>query len=305
MRQPSIHITEKALALAIEKVLDTQVIENKNKGSILAIRGTVLELNIDSKKKTISITNSIKLAAAILTSAKAYSLSPRSLYTQTDKLIKKANKIQSSTTEDATLLCNIICSTRKSLKHKGITQIKLDSYEGPIIREITNLANEFCSDFDLTKRSGYIEYIKIALTRMGKFALNRIPSQHSNTCLEYEAILIMQKDKYPDITKAVASRYGEKLFQETGLYDNSNKFPQRYRYFVEAAEIIKHYGIRVEDYINAQFETLAWTKNLVEPSQLVGEKAIARLNKWCYTNNVKVSKEVKNTVDWSKIRKAS
>ena len=56
-------------------------------------------------------------------------------------------------------------------------------------------------------------------------------------------------------------------------------------------------------YIKAQFASFEWRDGVPDPIQMVGDKALERLNKYLYQNNIQVKKNGKK-VNWDKILKA-
>ena len=139
-RQPSIHVTELELALALDKVFSRELLYGN-------------DINI--------------LAKQLVTLLRTKTLINRSIIISNDKVENKARRILASNRGDADLMANIIYNYRKKLRHYGITQIKPGSRDWTTLKEITKLALDFCNDFGLNKREGFIDYITIAYSKVG------------------------------------------------------------------------------------------------------------------------------------------
>ena len=60
-------------------------------------------------------------------------------------------------------------------------------------------------------------------------------------------------------------------------------------YFIKVREEAKKIGISPDIYVKAQFHGFEWRDGIPDPVQLVGTKAIDRLNKYLFEKNIKVS----------------
>lgn len=262
-REPSIHITARRLSIILTEVMPVGV-------------------------------NILGLTKEILVRARPYSLNQRVVLTTTEKIEKKVGKILSSPSEDANLMARIIFMVRKKLKHVGITQIKPASKDWAQVKTITAQATEFCIDMDLPKKFGYTEYITIAFSKMVKPSLQKITSMHSAICETYIALEEIKKDKTPELTLKIHDYYRMKVASKTGLVNNFKNTPDKYVWFVRVAKLITELTVPLNTYLDAQFAAMDYRNALPDPSQLIGQKAKERLNKYMFENRIDLRKNGNN-----------
>lgn len=256
-REPSIHVSRSVLVSILKEVLPEGVL-------------------------VLGLTN------LIIKKAKPYSLNSRLIISSTERLEEKSKRALSSSTMDANLMARTIVLVRKQLKHKGIVQIQATDREWAQVKAIANLANQFCIDFELPKRQGYIEYIKIAFEKMNRPLIQKIPSLHQGICDTYQAIKTIREDIEPEITESIHNYYRMKVAGKTGFVNNLKKTPEKYVYFVKVRELLKGLRVPMTHFINAQFEAMEWRGGLPEPAQLIGTKAKERLNKYLFEHKITV-----------------
>ena len=138
-RDPSIHITKSDLIKVLEKL------------AIIKDARTIVD--------------------KIFHIAKSYSIHTRTITISTDRMEKKAKKLIQSSRRDADLLAKLIYNTRQTMKHRGISLIKVGSRDWGILKEITAHALNFTNEFNLTRRYGFLKYTEIGLSKMKRFAL--------------------------------------------------------------------------------------------------------------------------------------
>lgn len=247
-REPSIHITKSDL----RKVLKT-----------LGIKEEYFVIEIMKRSKT-------------------YSLNSRNVVVTNDKLEKKVNKIVQSSRKDADLFAQLVYAIRKSKKHRGISHMKPGSKDWDILKEVAASALDFCNEFDLKRRDGFIEYIKIGMDKMKKFSLLKFKALNENISESYEAKLEINKDPEPDITESMYKVFFQTIMEETGIPDESRDIPERYVWFVRAKEEAKKMDIDPILYIEAQFAGLDFANSIPHPTQLVGMKARDRVMRYAY-----------------------
>lgn len=224
----------------------------------------------------------------VMKKARPYALNTRAISITTERVEKKANKILASSTKDADLMARTIYSVRIGLKHKGVVQIRPTARDWGMVKELASLATNFALDFNLEKRKAYIEYIKIAATKMKSFNLSRIASMHESISKTYEAEIEIRNDPSPDLTRYIHDYYRVKVGKKTGMLNKYTDDPEKYVYFVRVAKLCKSLGLKGEYYIDSQFAALAYRESFPEPPQLIGQKSKERLNKWLYEKNIKV-----------------
>lgn len=263
-RDPSIHVTESKLALALEELLDVDYI---------------IDIDYD------------KLAKQLVDRLKTKTLLNRSITITNDKLEKKAKKLLSSSRGDADLMANIIYNTRKQLKHRGVSQIKPNSRDWASLKELTKLVVEFCNDFNLDKREGFITYVKLSFNAMNSKSgiIPKMVNMFERICNEYESLEIIQSDNNPQLTKRIHDLYNQQIIKKTGMNSDYSKDPRKYSYFVKVREEAIHLGVSPEVYLKSQFDGFEWRNGIPDPVQLIGDKAKERLNRYMYENSIKVN----------------
>ena len=267
-REPSIHITETQFRRVIRKIL---VVTNSE----------LEEIFINCSK---------------------YQLTTRKLNLTNERVEKKAKMLISSDKGDAQVFANLLFHVRKQLKHRGITAIKEGTRDWLILKEVCKLANEFCESFRLDKRDGYIEFIKIALSKMNKFSINKVQSMCAGISDAYAAKIEISQDEYPEITNRGYQRYNSKVLDRTGLTFNYKEQPEKYVFFIRVAQICIEMGITPENYIDSQLESFVFKDSIPDPAQLVGVKAKDRAVKYMFDSGKKIKQEVESKVNFKAIK---
>ena len=73
--------------------------------------------------------------------------------------------------------------------------------------------------------------------------------------------------------------------------NHMKKNPEKYVHFAYVAAFLEEEGWDYKDFIDAQFESLAWCNGLPDIAQLYTDKAVERYNKYLYKNKNKKSLE--------------
>lgn len=275
LRKPGIHITEDNLRSLIRQYfgdpeIDAAWEEANNLTDFLMIGAKKLSL----EKRSINITNQTV-----------------------------ANKVMNKVTNDKTdimLLSNLIFSTRKQLKHKGIKPIDNNSPDWTSLKKLTPIVNNFCNDFNVGKREGYIAYTKIGLTRITSFRgyLSKLYDMSETISIQYEAEMVITSDVNKSLTRKIHDYYISIIIKRTGVSESYVDKPNKYIKFVEVAKIIESNNLDYQIFIDAQFEGLDWTGNYPEPEQLASDKCMERLNKFMYSSKGKeMAKKLSNIPD--------
>jgi len=258
-RDPSIHITKSVLQEIVEGMFQP-------------------DSGIDTK----GITNKI------FKQAKARSIHTRSVTVSTDRMETKAKRLIQSSRRDADLLAEVIYARRRLLKHRGITPIKPSSRDWGILKEITAHALDFCNEFNLTRRYGFIKYIDTALPKMKKFYLNKFLPMYEGICESYQATLEIQQDKDSETTDEMYKYFARRVIERTGIHDETVELPEKYVWFVRAREQAENLNVSVTIYMSAQFDGLDFSGGLPHPTQLTGPKATERVIRYCSKEGIKI-----------------
>jgi hypothetical protein len=265
----------------------------------------ISESNLTRILREIGIPKAAEVAQQLIKKGKLHTLNNRKLTVSTKKMEKKVNRILNSTTADAELFSQLLLHTRRKLKHRGLTQIKQNSREWLIIKDIVSLANEFCETFKLEKREGYIHFINIGISKMNKFMLIKFNPMGNSIIETYSAMLELEDDDSPKKTESMHQFYQSQILSRTGIPIDYSKNPDKYVYFYRCKLLAKELNIDGNTFIKAQFYALEWRNGYPDPVQLVGDKAMNNLNKYLYENNITIGvkkSESNGKIDWEKIK---
>lgn len=278
-REPSIHITESQLAIAMQRAAD------------------------DSSVDFLGHANWKDMARQTLVEAKTQSLSRRSLYSSNAKLQQKADKVKLIGRSETGIFAQILLLTRRKIHHKGLHLIQPNDPEWIQLKETAKLATEFCNEFELTMKEGYTIYLQIGINKMKNFTIHKFKSMHASICKFYETSLEIESDKTPEKTSIFYNLYIAKVNEKLGWENNDYKEnPEKYVCFVKAKELAVKFGIKPTVYINAQFAGMEWGDKAMipDPLQLYGDKAIERVRRYCYEHNITIREQ--KTIDFKKLK---
>lgn len=263
MRDPSIHITESKLVKVLEKVMEVE----------------------DSPIKV----NAKELARLILVEAKGISVNNRSIQVSSDRMEKKVKNMLKSSKSDALLVADIIYNLRKKNKHKGIKRIDQDNRDWPQVKNLAEICLTFCNDFGLSKRKGFIEYLRMGMSKIStpRQMVGKLINMQESISEEYETIQLISEDENPTESKEIHDMYVGMIATNTGITEQYINKPAKYIKFIEVRRLTDEIDIPYDIFLKAQFQGLAWADSFPEPAQLVGDKAMERLNRYLYQNKIK------------------
>lgn len=235
--------------------------------------------------------------------ARRYSLDNRSITISNEKLKKDVNKILQASKGDATLMADIIYSVRIKLKHRGVKKINQDNRDWAQVKELANLANQFCKDFELGTREGFIKYVEIGLSKINSFRsyLSKLISMYETICQEYEARLNVDNDENKYGTLQLHDLFVSRIAERTGLYESFRDKPEKMLAFYRARVLCDSLGVDYETFIDSQFESLDWCNGIPNPESLYTDKAKERLNKYLYQNGESIQPKTKKSF-WESLK---
>lgn len=243
-----------------------------------------------------------RIADQLLKAARRYSLTNRKITISNDKLLRQSRKLAASLQSDASFFSTCLVQIRRKFKHRGINQVQPGESEWLQLKEVCSLATDFCNEFGLERREGYLTYCEIAMGKMKNYSLNKFKSLHKAICDDYEAINIIKKDKFPSMTERAHTIYCALISERIGYAQGYKDMPNKYQYFVLASQEAAELGIEIGVYMRAQFFYTDFTNQIPDPVQLVGIKARDKLQKYCFENSIKINK-TQHRLDWAKIKK--
>lgn len=261
MRKPSIHIDIDTFASIVEKL------------------GKVDSSNIEE----------------FFVIARKHSINHRSITISNDKVKRDIQRVVQSSKGDTSLMADLIYSYRIKLKHRGVKKITMNDREWFQLKELTKLANQFCEDFNLETREGFIKYIEIGLSKIQSFRgyISKLRNMYESISREYEALNDMINDNNKEATKELHDLFVNRVADRTGLYESFNNKPDKMVLFYKARVMCDELGVDYDTFIDSQFEALDWCNGIPVPESLIGDKAKERLNKYLYQNKISIQPKAK------------
>lgn len=240
--------------------------------------------------------------------ARKEAINHRAVLVSNNKNTKRVNNILLASKGDAALVADILYATRIKLKHRGVRKInESNTREWALCKKLAEICNTFCEDFKFDTREGFIKYIETGLKRMTDYrnVMQRLLSMQENITNQVEAELELKGDKDPGFTKDIHDEFIKRVASVTGIYESYEHQPEKYVHFLRIHNLMDEKDWNVFQFLDAQFEALAWCNGLPEPSQMYNDKAIERYNKYLYKNKDKRTldePQVEGSL-WDKIRK--
>lgn len=230
---------------------------------------------------------------AFFTIATKKAINTRVVNITTKKATKQITNTLLATKGDASLVADIIYATRIKLKHMGVKKItQSDTKNWAQCKKIAEACNIFCNDFGLDTRSGFIKYIELGINRLNgnyRNLLNRLPNMLENISLSYQSngewLDISRTDR--EVCIDIQKHYVKRIADTTGIYESFEKDTEKMVHFLNLYRLCQKNDWPPYQFIDAQFESLAWCNGLPDISQLYTDKAIERYNKYLYKINHK------------------
>lgn len=222
--------------------------------------------------------------------ARKEAINHRAVLVSNNKNTKKVSNILLASKGDAALVADILYATRIKLKHRGVRKInESNSREWANCKKLAEVCNTFCEDFKFDTREGFIKYIETGLKRMTDYknVMQRLISMQDNITNQIDAEIELKKDKDPGFTKDIHDEFIKRVASVTGIYESYEHQPEKYVHFLRIHNLMDEKDWNVFQFLDAQFEALAWCNGLPEPSQMYNDKAIERYNKYLYKNKNK------------------
>lgn len=222
--------------------------------------------------------------------ARKEAINHRAVLVSNHKNTKRVNNILLASKGDAALVADILYAIRIKLKHRGVRKInESNSREWANCKKLAEICNNFCEDFKFDTREGFIKYIETGLKRMTDYrnVMQRLISMQDNITNQIDAEIELKGDKDPGFTKDIHDEFIKRVASVTGIYESYEHQPEKYVHFLRIHNLMDEKDWNVFQFLDAQFEALAWCNGLPEPSQMYNDKAIERYNKYLYKNKDK------------------
>lgn len=211
-------------------------------------------------------------------------INTRNVLVTNNKISKQVSNILLADKGDAAMVADIIYATRIKLKHKGVRKInQSNSRDWILCKKLAEICNTFCSDFDLETREGFIKYIEIGISRMSdkRNLLNRLISMQENITEDYEAQLTLSQLSRSELEHIshIKDYYYKQIADATGILERDEK-ADKLIHFYNLKKLCDTNHWDYMEFIDAQFESLAWCNGIPNIRDLSDQKAIERFNKY-------------------------
>lgn len=240
--------------------------------------------------------------AAFFTIARKKSIDSRAVVINTKKDTKLVSNTLLANAGDTDLVADIIYYTRIKLKHRGVRKYTQgDVKNWALCKKVAEACNIFCEDFNLETREGYIKYIEIGISRLNgnyRNLLNRLPAMLETISSAYAAqsdwLNLTRTDR--ECCIEIQKHYVKRIADTTGIYETLDKYPEKMVHFLNLYRLCQQYKWSPKQFIDAQFDSLAWCNGLPDIAQLYGDKAIERYNKYLFKINSRKQQETPEEV---------
>lgn len=260
MRDPSIHITQSTLASLLKDTLE--LTDQK----ALTLAKKLVKKAFDSR---------VKNRATIVEKDKAVS-----------KKLKKAVESENDYTEQF----NRVLTLNRELAKHNFTPINQTGRDYTTLKEVTLIALEFCKVFNLSPDVGFGHFIQLGFQLIGKkYALNKFKYHKENIFNLYSFSLEIQTDPKKKDTEKFYEIWRDTMLTWSSI-DIEITTVEKYVNILYARQEADEAKADYDDWIEAQFQELAWLDVIPELSQLHGVNALERYEKW-KVKNKKVKKE--------------
>lgn len=240
--------------------------------------------------------------------ARKKAINHRAVVVTNDKINKRVSNILLASQGDAALVADIIYATRIKLKHKGVRKInETNSRDWANCKKLAEICNTFCQDFDLQTREGFIKYIETGISRMSdhKNLIQRLISMQENITEDYQAQLELSQLSRSELEQVtnIKEYFYKQIADSTGIYERDEK-ADKLIHFYNLKRLCDRNNWDYEEFIDSQFESLAWCNGIPNIRELSNEKAIERYNKYKYRmkGKTKIDQDEETSI-WDKMKK--
>lgn len=193
----------------------------------------------------------------------------------------KAIKAASPTDITPTQFNRLLTAQRIEIGHKHITPIRQGGRDFMLLKEITQMACDFCHACGFESiHDGCKAYIHLGLEKMryaNMYGLSKFKYYDAAIYKAYESYDMIQNDPKPNRTRKFHDCYAMLLMEYAAIERDLRSNCEDYVCFVYARLEADKVGADVEDWLRAQFEELNRIANVIpSPNQLFSENALKR-----------------------------
>lgn len=227
-------------------------------------------------------------AKLLFQKARQVSLDHRSVVVSNrKKLTEKLEHRVKATIGDTNLLAQTIYALRIKRKHIGVSKIKQSDSAWTVLKDLTNMVNEFCTQYELPTKAGFVKFVETGFNLMETSNFknysnchNFLKKNYDKIINRYEADQALANDIDPRGTKEIYEAFNRRVIEMSGIYDNYTSNPFHYVNFLKARELADDLGVDYEIFMDAQFYALAFCHGIPNLEDLHGEKARQRLSQY-------------------------
>lgn len=248
------------------------------------------------------IDNPKKLAMRIFAQAIPYNIHNRHSVEGDAATKKKVMKLVATVSvEEMTVqrFNRLLDAERRKAGHRHISMIRKPSNEWNMLKEIANMAVDFCEGVGIDNISeGCATYLQIGLSMMNKshqYALGKFKYYDAKIYQLYESLDLIATDPAAARTKEFSNVYANLLMEYASISRDLSK-PQDYICFLLAREEADRVQADVEDWIRAQFEEINKAfGSVAEIRQLFGDWAVRRYYSYFQTPKQEQDEIIRST----------
>lgn len=214
---------------------------------------------------------------------------------RTERKIEQVLKAGRSETDQ---VCNIISMyrrNRKKTKLYSTKKITPEHKDYTKAKELTKIILNYAQMFDLEFKEAIIKYLDITVPKItsGLNFVHKLVNMEELVIQQEEMAQELLKDEDPVETRSIRDLYNKRVSERTGIITKAEEVSDMI-HFMEVRRITDDLDIPTEIYLEAQFHGLSWTDSYPTPKQLLGDKAIERLQKYLYEKKIKVKTAIKD-----------
>ena len=215
--------------------------------------------------------------------AKNYALVGRRLIIENSKT--RQNKLRKVSTEDIYLLGEFSLKFRQYVLDNKIRPtfpiINEHHSDWKYVKNAVKNLIEFCEQYNYDPHEMIDDFIELAHKVMGKqFSLHKFSYYRTRMLDYYHELYVIQNDPNKEETLRMMSFYLKLVNQMTRInLDDLKKRSVYYHFVLGSAEALKN-NADVTDWVQAQFDAIAWADEIPEPSMMHNDRAVERYRKY-------------------------
>lgn len=229
-----------------------------------------------------------QVADKVMSLAKPYQITDRytkllALKKETASKVSRSLEANLDMPSDGVEKFNMLLTAERQKGYAKVRVIRKSDSEYTHLKEVAARAYRFAHHFDVVPLTdGVKEFIRIGLDCMGKYSLNRFRTYEKSIYEIFESQVDVIQDAHPEITASVFHAWKAKM-QSLGADEgmvNIQSVYKKYVHFVYAAKDVIKNDADVIEWVDAQFEELAFLEVVPELAQFYGENAAKRWSKY-------------------------